>query len=193
MAKSAEYQIPPIAVLLFLTSNNKDYSRFELSGNDVITMIMVALYTLHFFTVKKAYDTVWRKGMIVKLHKLRLKGKFREIIDDCHIEAESTVYVNGSMSRWVGTKQGVRQGGVLSGFLCSVFINDLLNSLECVNPNFGVYNVKSTNPALADDIHCFCSSWLTKNVQCCISLFMFMAVFSQCSCQQLVHVCLVKI
>mgnify|MGYP003692099099 CR=1 FL=1 len=47
---------------------------------------------------------------------------------------------------------------MLSGFLYSVFINDLLNSLECVNTNFRVYNVKSTNPALADDIACLSSS-----------------------------------
>ena len=47
---------------------------------------------------------------------------------------------------------------MLSGFLYSVFINDLLKSLECVNTNFGVYNVKSTNPALADDIACLSSS-----------------------------------
>lgn len=36
----------------------------------------------------------------------------------------------------------------------TVFINDLLNCLENVSINFGVYNVKSTNPALADDIAC---------------------------------------
>ena len=67
-----------------------------------------------------------------KTSQTRDKRKNREIIDDYHCDTESTVYVNGSMSRWVGIKQGVRHGGVLSGFLYSVFINDLLKSLECV-------------------------------------------------------------
>lgn len=35
-----------------------------------------------------------------------------------------------------------------------MFINDLQNCLENVDTKFGVHNVKSTNPALADDIVC---------------------------------------
>lgn len=35
-----------------------------------------------------------------------------------------------------------------------MFINDLQNCLENVDTKFGVRNVKSTNPALADDIAC---------------------------------------
>ena len=68
---------------------------------------------------------------MVKLYKLGTKGKIWEIIDDYHCETETMVFVNGRMSRWVGIKQVVRQGCVLSGFLYSVFVNDLLNSLEC--------------------------------------------------------------
>lgn len=111
-----------------------------------------------FLDSKKAYDTVWRKALMVKLYKLGLNGKIWKIIDDCHIGNESTVAVNGTMSQWFEIKQGVRQGGVLSGFLYCVFINDLLNCLESVSSNFGVYNVKSTNPTLADDIACLSSS-----------------------------------
>lgn len=35
-----------------------------------------------------------------------------------------------------------------------MFINDLLNCLENVDTKFSEHNVKSTNPALADDIAC---------------------------------------
>lgn len=40
------------------------------------------------------------------------------------------------------------------GFLYCVFINDLLNCLENVSSNFGVYNVKLINLVLVDDIVC---------------------------------------
>ena len=46
--------------------------------------------------------------MMVKLNKLGIKEKMWEIIDNCHCDTESLVYVNGSMSRWVEIKQGVR-------------------------------------------------------------------------------------
>ena len=46
--------------------------------------------------------------MMVKLYKLGTKGKIWEIIDGCHCETESMVFVNGRMSRWVGIKQVVR-------------------------------------------------------------------------------------
>lgn len=41
-----------------------------------------------------------------------------------------------------------------------MFINDLLNCLENVGTKFGEHNVKSTNPALADDIACISLSLL---------------------------------
>lgn len=103
---------------------------------------------------KKAYDTAWREGLMVKLQKLGIKSKIWEVIDDCHCSNESTVAVNGATSQWFEIKQDVRQGGVLSGFLYCVFINELLNIVENVDTKFGVHNVKSTNPALADDIAC---------------------------------------
>ena len=113
-----------------------------------------------FLDCKKAYDTVWRNGLLVKLHKLGVNGKIWSLIDDCHIDNESTVIVNNQTSKWFPIQQGVRQGGVLSGFLYCVFINELLNMLECTEQNFGVFNVKSTNPTLADDITCLSSSAL---------------------------------
>ena len=42
------------------------------------------------------------------------RDKRNNMGDNC--DTESTGYVIGSMYRWVGIKQGVRQGGVLSGF-----------------------------------------------------------------------------
>ena len=56
------------------------------------------------------------------------------------------------MSNWFSVEQGVRQGGVLSGFLYSIFINDLLNRIQCNSKNMGILSTSISNPALADDI-----------------------------------------
>ena len=52
------------------------------------------------------------------------------------------------------TAQGVRQGGVLCGFLYIVYINELLQDIEYVFPNFGKPNAYISNPSYADNIAC---------------------------------------
>ena len=105
-----------------------------------------------FLDSTKAFDSVWRQGLMVKLNKLGIIGKLWSIIDDCHIDTHSAIVVNGCMSKWFNVEQGVRQGGVLSGFLYSVFINDLLIELNNASKNMGILNTKISNPTLADDI-----------------------------------------
>lgn len=54
--------------------------------------------------------------------------------------------------------EGNHQGGVLSGFLSTVFTNDLLKEPERINENFGIHRIKSSTPAPADDIACLSSN-----------------------------------
>lgn len=94
-----------------------------------------------------------------KLHKLNIRGKIWNIIDDCHQNTESAVIVNQTKSRWFPVQQGVRQGGVLSSFLYLVFINDLLDELQLVHSNHPIiFDKNYHSPALADDIACIALS-----------------------------------
>lgn len=99
-----------------------------------------------------AFDTVWRHGLLYKLHKLGVNGKCWSIINDCHINTSSSVVVNQTQSRWFNVLQGVRQGGVLSSFLYLVFINELIDTLEHCSTCTKLLNVASNCPTLADDI-----------------------------------------
>lgn len=101
---------------------------------------------------QKAFDTVWRHGLMYKLHKLGVKGRLWTLIDDCHVNTSCSVVSNQSYSDWFPVSQGVRQGGVLSTFLYLVFINDLLQELEEQSIHIGIYDIISSNPTLADDI-----------------------------------------
>ena len=107
-----------------------------------------------FLDSRKAFDTVWRKGLMFKLHEIGIDGKLWYSIDDMHINTSSAVVVNSVMSSSFVTSQGVRQGGVLSGFLYIVYINELLQDIEHVFPNFGIPNANTSNPSYADDIAC---------------------------------------
>uniref|UniRef100_A0A8W8LQ95 Reverse transcriptase domain-containing protein n=1 Tax=Magallana gigas TaxID=29159 RepID=A0A8W8LQ95_MAGGI len=111
-----------------------------------------------FLDTQKAFDTVWRHGLMCKLHQLGVKGSLWTLIDDCHTDTSCSVAVNQKNSNWFPISQGVRQGGVLSTFLYLVFINDLLQELQNPNPNTGIHSIRSSNPALADDISCIALS-----------------------------------
>lgn len=115
---------------------------------------------ISFLDTSKAFDTVWRQGLMYKLHSLRIRGKLWQIIDDCHTNTSSAVIVNQTKSRWFNVEQGVRQGGVLSTFLYLVFINDLLIDLENCNVTASgcILDAKYHSPALADDISCIATS-----------------------------------
>ena len=111
------------------------------------------IYTC-FLDTCKAFDTVWRHGLLVKLHGLGVKGSLWSLICDSHTDTTSSVVVNYKQSRWFPVLQGVRQGGVTSTLLYLVFINDLLCELENTNAGFGILDVTSNCPTLADDVMC---------------------------------------
>ena len=71
-----------------------------------------------FLDTSKAFDTVWRHGLMYKLHKLGISGKTWSLIDDLHYDTVSAVVVNHTQSRWFRVDQGVRQGG---GGFCLLF------------------------------------------------------------------------
>lgn len=59
-----------------------------------IVLNKAATYRSVFFDKSKAFDTVWRQGLMYKLHNLGIKGKLWQIIDDCHCNTVSAVIVN---------------------------------------------------------------------------------------------------
>lgn len=88
-----------------------------------------------FLDTSKAFDTVWRPALLVKLIKLGITGKLWSLINQCHQDTVTSIVVNQTRSEWFPTYQGVRQGGVLSTFLYLVYINDHIQALQSGSPN----------------------------------------------------------
>ena len=118
------------------------YHNLELRNNTYVA----------FLDTRQAFDTVLRKGLMYKLHKLGITGKVWSLIDDCYINTESCIIVNQTKSRWFMVNQGVRQGGVLSKFLYLVFIDDLIREIQVHTGNSGILCIASSCPTLADDM-----------------------------------------
>ena len=78
-----------------------------------------------FIDYQKAFDTIWRTGLWLKLINQGISGKFLNIIKNMYLKSKSQVYLNGQKSGSFEAETGVRQGEILSPLLFAFYINDL--------------------------------------------------------------------
>ena len=78
-----------------------------------------------FVDYKKAFDTVWRSALWHKMLKSGITGKLLNVIVNMYNNIKSCVNLDGKLSDYFVSYNGVRQGENLSPFLFSLFVNDL--------------------------------------------------------------------
>ncbi|CAF0764871.1 unnamed protein product [Brachionus calyciflorus] len=82
----------------------------------------------------KAFDKLWREGLFYKLYPKIDEWIWRAIVS-YYAESKIIVRIKDKKSKAYKTSQGVKQGGILSGFLFNFFINDLIE--QCLDLNIG--------------------------------------------------------
>ncbi|MGH7239954.1 MAG: RNA-directed DNA polymerase, partial [Candidatus Saccharimonadales bacterium] len=83
-----------------------------------------------FLDFSKAYDVVWRAGMLHRLNKVGIRGRAWRVVRDMYRKVRSCVSLKGVHSEWWEFEQGVRQGSVLSPLLFSVTIIHLVQFMR---------------------------------------------------------------
>ena len=105
-----------------------------------------------FLVVKKAFDTVWHNGLLLKLLQFEFPKYLWIIVHNwCHHCTSSGLW-NTNTSHSFPVQQGVRQGAVLSPLLYCIFVNDLLSQLSSSGYGVHVRNIFCGSHIYADDL-----------------------------------------
>ena len=92
-----------------------------------------------FIDIEKAYDSVWRDGLMFKLHSLGIRGRIWDWIKSFLDDRRAVIYLGGENGQEFHTSIGLPQGSVISPLLFSLYI------VDCYE------NVKSEKVKFADD------------------------------------------
>ena len=81
-----------------------------------------------FFDLTKAFDKVWREGLLLKVLQSQVSRMYKWI--RCYLQDRSArVKLDGYMSESVKMREGVPQGGVISPTLFLLYINNITTIL----------------------------------------------------------------
>ena len=105
-----------------------------------------------FLDAKKAFDTVWHTGLMVKLHQKKIPLYIWHMLNYWYCNSSALVRWNNKSSRPFPIKQGVRQGAILSPLLYSVYVDNLLDTLTSSGCGVQIESIYCGAPMYADDL-----------------------------------------
>ena len=84
-----------------------------------------------FVDFEKAFDSVWKKGLILKLNKLGIQGKILHLIKNFLFTRKVALNINGLVGEMrLSSEYGLPQGSVLSPVLFKIFLMDFLTEFK---------------------------------------------------------------
>jgi hypothetical protein len=106
-----------------------------------------------FIDVKKAFDRVFRAGLLHRVAAEGIRGKMWRVLRSIYQTVDSCVRIGDTCTEWFSLETGVRQGCVLSPLLYALFINGLVKELQNLNRGVEIEEGNIINSLLyADDI-----------------------------------------
>ena len=126
-----------------------------------------------FLDVSKAFDKVWHKGLFFKLRKMGIRGNLLNWLKDYMSGRHQKVVLKGVESNVCYLDVGVPQGSILGPLFFLIYIDDIIEDMECninifaddTSVHTDTYNLRRNNSLLVPFIRkeIFSKSFFPKN------------------------------
>ena len=83
-----------------------------------------------FLDISKAFDKVWHELLIFNLKQNGIYGSLLQLYENCLLNRNRRVVLNGSLSNYSVIESGVPQGSVLGPHLFIIYINDFERNIK---------------------------------------------------------------
>lgn len=110
-----------------------------------------------FLDLSKAFDRVWHDGLLYKLECNGISGHLLSLLGNFLENRRQRVVLNGKSSQWAQISAGVPQGSVLGPLFFLVYINDIVENVNCDVKIFAddtsLFSVVKDENKTADDLN----------------------------------------
>jgi len=107
---------------------------------------------LAFLDFRKAFDTVWREGLLSIAWNIGIRGKVWNILDNLYKNVQCNVKLGDIETDLFDIDEGLKQGCVLSPILFCIYINELTKMLRNESVGVNVFDVNINCLFWADDV-----------------------------------------
>ena len=108
---------------------------------------------LAFLDFKKAFDSVWREGLLNAIWDIGIKGRIWRVLSNMYNNVQSQVkFGNTITTDFFDIEEGVKQGCVLSPILFCIFINNLAKMIREASLGVRICDIQIGSLFWADDV-----------------------------------------
>ena len=123
-----------------LTKQNSGFKKNDSTINQLLKIVHQIYQDINdgkdtcmvFLDVSKAFDKVWHEGLTFKIKQMGITGCLFEWLKSYISERYQKVVLNGMESHLCFLEAGVPQGSIFGPLLFLIFINDIVNEMECL-------------------------------------------------------------